>query len=214
MIISETKDFSDSIFRINGNPMQLKIAKSFYPETFTDITLVPFYNMHDARYMVYFPVSDTASLKAKQKEMEEKEAARMALDKITIDKVATGEQQPESDHNFKGEGVEAGVYLNEHWRHAFNWFSYDLKDPKNEAKTLRITYCGLDNGRTFDIILNGEVLETVDLKGEHGPKLVDVDYKIPAEIIKKNKEGKMELLFKAHPDNIAGGIYYVRLLRE
>lgn len=214
VIITEKHDFSDKIERIADKPMALKLIADMYPEDKAEIQLVPFYEVHEARYMVYFPVASQAELDAKIEELKKKEAERIALEKITIDKVATGEQQPESDHNFKGEGIEAGVYLDEHWRHAIDWFSYDLKDPKNEAKTLRLTYCGLDAGRTFDILLNDELLETVSLKGEAGPQLIDVDYKIPEEIVEKNAGGKMILKFKAHPENIAGGIYYVRLLRE
>jgi hypothetical protein len=38
-----------------------------------------------------------------------KKAERLALDARTIDQVAPGEQQPESDHAFKGEGADAGI---------------------------------------------------------------------------------------------------------
>jgi hypothetical protein len=37
------------------------------------------------------------------------EAERLALDARTIDQVAPGEQQPESDHFFKAEGGDAGI---------------------------------------------------------------------------------------------------------
>jgi hypothetical protein len=56
------------------------------------------------------------------------------LDALTIDQVAPGEQQPESDHFFKAEGADAGVNKGKHWRHATGWFSYDLTDKKSEAR--------------------------------------------------------------------------------
>ena len=52
----------------------------------------------------------------------------------TVDQVAVGEQQPETEHNFKGEETEADVHRNGHWRHwrqARGWFGYDLTDAQN-----------------------------------------------------------------------------------
>jgi hypothetical protein len=44
--------------------------------------------------------------------------------------------------SFKGEGADAGVNGGRHWRHASQWFSYQLNDPGREAKVLRLTLRG------------------------------------------------------------------------
>jgi hypothetical protein len=114
----------------------------------------------------------------------------------------------------KFENSEAGVYKDRHWRHARGWFSYQLNDPEKAAKTLRVTYNGNDSGRNFDILINNELLATVNLKAEYGDRFVDVDYPIPAQMIAKNRKGKMEVMFRAHQNSMAGGVFMVRLLSE
>jgi hypothetical protein len=104
--------------------------------------------------MIYWPVTTPEKLATRQQALRENEGAKLALEKQTIDQVAPGEQQPESDHNFKGENTESGVFNDRHWRHAAGWFSYDLKDPGKEGRKLRITYFGGDRDRTFDIFIN------------------------------------------------------------
>jgi len=49
--------------------------------------------------------------------------------------------------------------------------------------------------------------------GEHGAEFYTVEYAIPPEIVAQS-DGTLDTKFVAHEDSIAGGIYYVRLLRE
>jgi hypothetical protein len=142
----------------------------------------------------------------------ERESARLALDAQTIDQVAPGEQQPESDHFFKGEGADAGVNKGRHWRHATGWFSYELTDRKQEARTLRLWFGRADKGRVFDVLVNGRLLESVKLAGDPAEDVYARDFALPAELA-KGADGKLVVTFRAHPGSIAGGLYGVRLLR-
>ena len=99
-----------------------------------------------------------------------------------------------------------------HWRDASNWFSYDLFDKQKEAKSLQVTYFGLDRKRTFDILLNDIKLETVTLNGDKGDAFFTVDYSIPEEIRRTNS-GVLKLKFVAAPNSKVGGVYYIRLLK-
>jgi uncharacterized protein len=157
-------------------------------------------------------VSTQSEYEAKKQAMAEKEKAKLALEIITIDQIAPGEQQPETDHNFAGEKTSAGLNNSMHWRDAAGWFGYDLFDKKKEAVTLQITYFGLDRKRSFDIFLNDTKLETVTLNGDKGDAFFTVDYAIPDEI-KKANTGVLKLKFVAALKSRAGGIYYIRLLK-
>lgn len=136
----------------------------------------------------------------------------MAVEARTVDQVAPGEQQPESDHNFQGEKTESGVFNNRHWRHTTGWFSYDLKNPKKEARTLQVTYYGADKNRSFDIYVNNTLLQTVKLDGSGGNKFYEVDYELPTTVLSK-ANNKLNVKFVAHQNSTAGGIYYIRLLK-
>lgn len=212
LFLGEVEEVVPKIKRKQGADLRFVSENLIYPDSFKDVELIPFFRLHDARYMLYWEVTDKEGLEERQQKLAMEEAERLALEKRTIDQVAPGEQQPETEHNFKGENTESGVHLNRHWRHAAGWFSYDLSDKKQEAKTLQITYFGLDSGRTFDILLNGQKLATVTSKGEHGPDFFTVDYPI-TDHFKPKSEGVWEVKFKAHEGSVAGGIYGVRLLR-
>ena len=122
--------------------------------------------------------------------------------------MAPGEQQPESDHAFAGEGADAGVARGKHWRHASGWFSYVLNDRKLEAKTLRLTFSGGDAGRSFDVLVNGQQVATVTLEKSE-QEFYTKDLAIPADMVKAS----LTVKFVAKPGSIAGGLYGLRLLR-
>jgi hypothetical protein len=175
-------------------------------------TFVPFFRVHESRYMVYWPYSTAADLAATRAKAAEDEKARLELDARTIDQVAPGEQQPESDHFFKAEGGESGLAKGRRWRHAKSWFSYDLTDKKSEARTLLLTYSKADAGRRFDILINGQLLAEVKLDATAPQELYTVDYPVPPALVAA-AGGKLVVKFVARNGSAAGGLYGLRLLR-
>jgi hypothetical protein len=178
------------------------------------VELIPFFRLHDARYMLYWPMASRTELTAIQQATAQQERARLALDALTIDQVTPGQQQPESDHFLKSERSEMGIHQGRHWRHAEGWFSYVLNDPAQEARRLQITYFSGDAGRHFDILINDTLIAEVNLPEKPGEEFYTVDYKIPPAIIDAARDGKLVVKFSARENSIAGGIYYLRLLRE
>ena len=214
MLVSDTKDFMDRFKPVPGKPLTFTapdlVRGKVVGTNAGTTTFIPFFRLHDSRYVVYWPYSTPANLERMQNEAAQAEAERLALDAQTIDRVAPGEQQPESDHGFKGDGADAGINKGRHWRHATGWFSYVLSDPKGEARTLRLSYSRQDAGRHFDILLNGQLLVEVSLDGAAAQEIYSVDYPIPAAL---TAGGKLEIRFAARPGSIAGGLYGLRLLR-
>ncbi len=212
-IVGEPESFLNSLTPVKGKSLAYQINDGVYNPTQEKLELIPFFRLHDSRYEIYWPQTSKSEMDSFLKKAEKEAQIRAALEAITIDKVAPGEQQPESDHFFKGEQTEAGVHMGKHWRHTRDWFSYDMNDPEKEAKQLRITYFGLDQGRSFDIEINGEKIATQTLTGEQGNDFFTLDYEIPADLVAKSN-GKLVVKFVAHPNSVAGGFYGVRLLRE
>ena len=213
ILVSSENDITSMVKPVPGKPLTFTISDLVYPEAYKNVQLTPFFDLHESRYMLYWPVTTPEGLEVKQKEMMEKEKEMLALEAITIDQVAPGEQQPESEHNFKGERTENGVHKDRFWRTSRAWFSYDLKNNNKEAKRLRITYYGEDRGRNFDILLNDVKVATVNLDGSKGDTFYYEDYNIPEEALQKDEE-TLTVKFVAHEQSIAGGIYGVRLLKE
>jgi len=211
-IITDQKDFASKIKPLDIEHLTFSMPDLINPQKDKCLILRPFFEIHEARYEIYWPVSTPKEFEAKKQAMGEKENAKLELEKRTIDQIAPGEQQPETDHNFKGEKTKSGINNSMHWRDAGGWFGYDLFDKQKEAKTFQITYFGLDRKCTFDVFLNDIKLETVTLNGDKGDTFFTVDYTIPEKIRKANK-GVLKLKFVAVPPLKAGGIYYIRLLK-
>lgn len=172
--------------------------------------LVPFYKVHEARYMIYWPVMSEEEYNRTLSDRRERELANEKLEELTVDQVATGEQQPEAEHNFKGAETNSGSNDGEFWRDAAGWFSYDLSNKGKAGKVLRITYFSGDSGRKFKIYLNGKLFQHVSLTDQK-EAFYHVDYAIPAEYLQSEK---LNVRFEAEKGSRAGGVYYIRLMKE
>ena len=212
MLVSDSLDFLRRFKPVKGKPLTFTAPGLVQGAAGSATEFIPFFRLHDSRYTMYWQHSAPANFQRMRAENAAQEAERLALDARTIDQVAPGQQQPESDHFFKGEGIEAGVNGGRHWRHATKWFSYELKDPKGEAKVLRLTFAKADAGRRFDIEVNGMLVAEVALAGDIKQEFYTVDYPLPASVT-QSKPSALSVRFVAKPGSVAGGLYGLRLLR-
>jgi DUF1680 family protein len=210
VLVSDSAAFAGRFRPVPGRPLTFTAPGLVQSTIAGPTTFVPFFRVHDARYVVYWPYSTPGDLARRRAKAAEDEKERLALDAQTIDQVAPGEQQPESDHFFKAEGADAGINKGKHWRHATRWFSYDLTDKKGEARVLRLTYSKLDAGRRFDILINDNLLAEVRLDASAPQELYTRDYPIPTGAA---VAGKLVVKFVARDGSVAGGLYGLRLLR-
>lgn len=213
VIVTDKKDLSSAIEPIPGKPMNFRITEKVYPEKYKDLVLKPFFDIQEARYIIYWPVVDSAGLADKLQKMKEKEKAFMALEDSTVDNVATGEQQPESDHFFNGEHTSTGYFKERYWRGARGWFEYQLTDKNKEGRKLRLTYYGTDGGSDFAITMNDILVDSVKLDGSKGEKFFDVDYKLSDKVLNTNNNGKFIVKIAAKKGSYTPKIFDVRLLK-
>lgn len=213
IFVGDKKNYLSRIEKIATQALAFKVHNLTNNKTSEPLELIPFFRLHDSRYVLYWPYSSQKDYKNRHELLAKAEQQRLQLKAITIDQITPGEQQPESDHFFKGKDTEAGVHRNRHWRHSSAWFSYELKDPNKEASTLRITYYGLDQGRSFAIFLNKTKIADVTLESSQGDNFYTDDYAIPKKVLSDNINRPLTLKFVAEKNSIAGGIYGIRLLR-
>jgi len=212
LLVSADKAYAAGVKPVAGKPLTFTAASMISSGKYKNVQLVPFYQIQDARYMVYWPVTTPAKLDSLRQQMQKEDAARLALEAQTVDQVAPGEQQPESDHGFEGEKTGTGINQNRHWRDARGWFGYKLSNASHQAHKMRITYYGLDRDRHFDILVNGKILTTVHLDGSKGDAFFDVDYELPTAI-KNSSPDVLQVKFVAREGSVAGGIYFIRLVK-
>jgi DUF1680 family protein len=212
LFVSDTQQFMDRFKPVKGKPLTFTAPGLVHGGAGSATEFIPFFRLHDARYMMYWQQSTPSQLEQMVAANAAREAERLALDAQTIDQVAPGEQQPESDHFFKGEGADAGVNKGRHWRHATGWFSYELTDRKQEARTLRLWFARADKGREFDILVNGQLLTAVKLAGNAAEEVYARDFAIQGNVAQRGN-GRLVITFRAQHGSIAGGLYGLVLLR-
>ncbi len=180
-----------------------------------DVTFQPFYSLDDEFYSVYWDVFTPTAWKEEQVRYEEKRRSAYELERSTVDEIRMGEMQPERDHNFTGEKLEAGESHTRKFRVANDGgsFTFTMKVVSGFSYNLIATYWGMDNrGRNFDILVEGEKIASVDLNKFKESKFYDIPYKIPKSLL----EGKtmIKITFQANAKNQAGPVYGVRLVKE
>jgi hypothetical protein len=130
------------------------------------LQLQPFFEIHDSRYQMYFQVFSDSEYNNLKETRRKEEAEYLALEAITIDKVNCGEQQPEVDHDFKGEksfsGNEEGLF----WRSTRGYFSYKLKNKNQKGKKLILEAIELLDSKNFDIYINETLVEDFTIEGK------------------------------------------------
>jgi DUF1680 family protein len=211
-IVSSRKEPALQLKSIKGRPLSFTASAIIYPSDFRNLVLQPFYTIHDARYMVYWRVTDKTGLKKIQDELKESEKQKLALEEKTVDQVAPGEQQPEVEHNFNGERTEAGILNDWHWRNAAHWFSYQLKNKNKEGKKLLVSYYGTDKNVNFDVLANGVLLKKESFDGSKGNVLFDVGYDLPDGVL-QSPDGTIEVKFVAAERSRTARVFYVRLIK-
>ncbi len=211
MFVAEVDQLLVLVKPVAGESLTFDASEAIEPDTFDSLKLEPFFRLHDHRYMMYWRSVDPQAYQEVVKQLAEVEQQRLRLDRATVDRVVPGEQQPETEHNFKGENSEAGIWQDRRFRHAHGWFSYDLNSNGNDKLDLMVTYFGSDR-RAFEILINGVRLESVSLSAPQPGEFVDVRYPIPATFVNKSKNGMLTIRFQARPGSMAGGIFDVRLL--
>lgn len=212
MLIGDKQQLVESIESEQDGDETFIVPASLRPEGLSDIELVPFYRVHDTRYTMYWHLMSADEYKAEAERLQQEEQARLAFDRRTVDRVVPGEQQPESDHNLQSQNSSTGSWQDRPFRHSEGWFSYDMKSGGERQLELQVTYFGSDR-RQFDILVNDELLQSVDLQAPKPNEFVDVRYAIPAGMLQAAPDGKLVVKFAAKPGSMAGGIYDVRLLK-
>jgi DUF1680 family protein len=154
---------SGHVFVSNQKDISQKIKKGDNL-TFTvdDITLKPFFAIHESRYQMYFQVLTDSEYKDFQKNI----AAESAFEESIVDKIDLGEQQPEADHGYKGEKSNSGYDHGSFWRNTAGYISYEMTNKNKKATKLYIYSLDKITTKNLAIEING-VGKTLNLESEN-----------------------------------------------
>jgi DUF1680 family protein len=215
IIEDDLSKITDELMPVKGKPLTFTAPKLALINPM-NVLLEPFYQIHDARYMMYWMALTSTQYRSYLDSIDADEKGKVALENRTVDFVAPGKQQPELDHKMQSSNSNSGTNLDEFWRDANNggFFSYNLATKGESDLTLLVRYWGYEWGdRKFDIYIDDGKLVSENNSGRwYQSKFQNIEYKIPNSMI----EGKdhVRLKFQALQGSTAGAVYYIRLLRK
>ncbi len=211
LLVGDPGKLTSYLSPVPGKPLTFRLT-NLYPEQYAEgMELEPFFNLHESRYIIYWPQATEEEAEKIRLEQEKHEAERLELDGVTVDRVVCGEQQPESDHFIASEDSRTGVFEDTRWREANGWFSYQLKNSDRKARYLYVAYFDRDRARNFDILVNDERVKGLSLTGNKGDEIQKLIVPIP-----ENLSGSeiLTVKFMAMPGSMTGKITEARLLSQ
>ena len=177
-----------------------------------DVTFVPFYQLPERTYGIYWDLFTPGEWQPKAAEIAAARERRHRLQLATVAFVQPGEMQSERDFNEQGEETWPDQVMDRPARRGRNWFSFDLPVDSAHPMFLVVTYYSDEwRQRTFDILVNGRRVgqQVIEKKGE--PRFFDVEYAIPAGLT-ANKQ-KATVRFQANGDNEIAAVFGIRMIR-
>ena len=142
------------------------------PAEARDLKLVPFFRVHDSRYMIYWrAVAPSDYSEGRGPARSRRDEAGWLSSTRTLDRVTPGEQQPEVEHNVQGEGATTGVDERPNMARSQRLVRLRADNPIGDRRdarkslALRVTYSDGQRDRLFDIVVNDRVIASVSLDG-------------------------------------------------
>ncbi|HEY3414918.1 MAG TPA: beta-L-arabinofuranosidase domain-containing protein [Armatimonadota bacterium] len=209
-VASADSDLLAGLAPIPGRPAAFRTSGIVKP---ADVTLAPFYSVHFQRYAIYWRLSTTAQAQEQARVLAEAKRQARELDARTLDRVRVGEQQPETDHNLlfdrsrSGGGPEG-----RHRRSAApgGWFSFEMKAPPAGKKAaVLLTYWGQEDGREFDLLVQGAVIASPKVQGGKDG-YYSVEYPIPDSLA--SSRAKLTVRIQAKADQPSAAINDLRIV--
>jgi uncharacterized protein len=213
LVEDDIQNIAGKLQPIKNEPLHFKLnVKVVNP---IELTLEPFYQIHDSRYMMYWLALSNSGYKSYIDSIANIEKEKLELQKRTVDFVMPGEQQPEVDHAMQSEKSNKGNNFNEFFREARDggFFSYDLSTNAETNLSLYVRYWGAEWGtRKFDIYIDDEKLVTEDNTNRWNQSLFkNIAYAIPDSMVKGKSHIRVK--FQSLQGTTAGAVYIVRLVK-
>ncbi|HVM88448.1 MAG TPA: beta-L-arabinofuranosidase domain-containing protein [Puia sp.] len=211
VVLTGNRNVSDWIKPVTGQPLTFITKDVGKP---ADITLTPFFTNYNDYYSVYWDYFTNEDWVKREAGYEAEKKRKQDIENRTIDVLRIGEMQPERDHDLKSENSYLGEEQGKKSRnaHTLGYFSFNMKVDSTKGNILLVTYWGGDNNRIHDILVDGTVIITQELKHDHPNNFFDMEYAIPSELVK----GKSFVVvkFQAHEGKTTGDIYGCRVIKK
>jgi DUF1680 family protein len=171
--------------------------------------LEPFAGLHDSRYTIDGPIAGNA-VSERRAELTRLDAGA-AVDALTIDRVAFGEQQPEADHGLRATQTETGSSGAQLWRTTRDRMGVTLRNTDAAGSGLRVGLRLLPEPTAVEIRLDGHLLTTETFGA--GTESLELAFPVGQLLADAGHPATFELEFASVDGRPTPGVAMVRLLR-
>ena len=215
LINDDINAIADQLQPIAGKPLHFTLSTRMENPIRNEV--MPFFEIHDSRYMMYWLALSESRYRSYLDDLARQEQERQALEARTVDKVQPGEQQPETDHRMETDRSQVGNSNDVFYRDARDghYFSYLMQTDGRTDLSLRLKYWGVGEWKTheFDILIDDVLVMEVNNTGKYRISEFKYEtYPIPAELLQGKTQVRVK--FVAKPNKQIGEIYEVRLVQN
>ncbi|MCA5003809.1 glycoside hydrolase family 127 protein [Sphingobacterium sp. WQ 366] len=192
---------NEQVEMVSAKDLRFKLKSLQVKNQATQMELMPFYQLHDSRYIIYWPRVESSNQLTEQLVKYEKDNRQRRLNTITVDQIQSGQQQSESDHGIQYHESNIGSDNGVQWRNATGWFSYIMNNKNTRAKYLWISDLE-GTSKDFDVLVNDALIkpEIINTAGKY--------YKL------QDGTEKNIIILKAKQNQTTPKIKEIRLLTE
>ncbi len=143
--------------------------------------LVPFYDLWDQRYTIYWRYFTPEAWQSATRELLAEDEQFRTLGERLADRFRPGSIRDEREHRFQGEGSSTGELGLRRFRQAAprGWFAFRMKVDPARPMELVCRYWGGHGGRNFDILVDDASIATQSLDGREPGQFFQVRYPLP-----------------------------------
>ncbi|MCC6286637.1 MAG: glycoside hydrolase family 127 protein [Chitinophagaceae bacterium] len=212
VLMTDNRDPKAWIEKTNSSILAFNLNKAGMPK---DVALKPFYAVSQEYYNVYWDFFTETQWQTRQAEYEAEKKKQKEIEDMTIDYFRIGEMQPERDHNLTaGERsyVSDALGINGREARKASYFAFEMKVDSSMPNRLLFVYIGDDKDRRFDIVVDGEKIQTVEWMGGETGKFYNEFYDLPPQLI--SGKTKITVRVEANYDKTAGRVFGARTVRK
>lgn len=177
-----------------------------------DVTFVPFYQLPERTYGIYWDLLTPAEWRQKAAEIAEARDELRQLQLATVAFVRPGEMQSERDFNEQGEDSSPDQVMDRPARRGRSWFSFDVPVDSSHPMAVVVTYYSDEwRKRSFNILVDWQSVgaQVVEKNGE--PHFFDVKYAIPSSLTAEKQ--RVTVRFQATQGNEIAAVFGLRMIR-
>lgn len=196
---------------VADKPLEFKTREAL---SLSEITLRPFYEIYDRRYIIYWDIGTPEEARWRAAALQKLSELETSIEDRTIDKIKIGEPDSERAHNLESENSNNGINAETgvRWRDSSKWFSYRMTVKPDRPHELICIWWGSDVGRMFDIFVDGRRIAMVHHDRLYPGELFTMAYPIPIELTVGKKQ--VSVKFQAHTNSVAGGLMDILRVAE